>query len=180
MQFLRVKGWGGKRAGAGRKNLSGQVSHARRPTLLSRYPVHITLKLKKGLSSLRKKRFLSALRGGFVRAKRYKLAVLHFSIQSNHVHLLVEAPNNSSLSKGIQSLSSRFAKIIRRNAFKNGSAQSGSVFAGRYHMRILKTPSEVRNALEYILLNFSKHTRMIETIDRFSSGSSFSKWSVLL
>ena len=33
----------------------------------------------------------------------------------------------------------------------------GSVFADRYHDRVLKTPREVRNALRYVLGNGRKH-----------------------
>ena len=33
----------------------------------------------------------------------------------------------------------------------------GPVLAGRYHVRVLRTPREVRNALAYVLLNARKH-----------------------
>jgi hypothetical protein len=36
--------------------------------------------------------------------------------------------------------------------------RKGKVFADRYHMRILKTPTEVKNALRYVLDNRWKHT----------------------
>jgi hypothetical protein len=37
--------------------------------------------------------------------------------------------------------------------------RSGRVFADRYHSRILRTPSEVRNAVNYVLRNYRKHAQ---------------------
>jgi hypothetical protein len=34
---------------------------------------------------------------------------------------------------------------------------AGPVLHGRYHLRVLRTPREVRNALAYVLLNARKH-----------------------
>jgi hypothetical protein len=48
-------------------------------------------------------------------------------------------------------------RAIRR-AFNAGrEARRGKVFADRYHMRILNTPTEVKNALRYVLDNRWKH-----------------------
>jgi hypothetical protein len=38
----------------------------------------------------------------------------------------------------------------------------------------------MRRALAYVLLNFSKHTKLIEHIDDFSSGYSFRQWRELV
>ena len=35
--------------------------------------------------------------------------------------------------------------------------RSGAVLAERYHVRVLRTPREVRNALAYLLLNARRH-----------------------
>ena len=63
------------------------------------------------------------------------------------------------------------------------AARSGPVLAGRYHVKALKTPREVRNALAYVLLNARKHwkQRTGQTppvrLDEASSGCWFDGWS---
>ena len=58
------------------------------------------------------------------------------------------------------------------------------MLADRYHVRVLRTPREVRNALAYVLLNARKHAakagRMLSraiAIDPASSGRWFDGWS---
>ena len=59
---------------------------------------------------------------------------------------------------------------------------SGPVLRGRYHLRVLRTPREVRNALAYVLLNARKHWRERhgspppEGLDEASSGRWFEGW----
>jgi hypothetical protein len=56
------------------------------------------------------------------------------------------------------------------------------VLADRYHLRILRTPREVRNALTYVLLNARKHWRERHDalppvrVDAASSGRLFDGW----
>jgi hypothetical protein len=61
-------------------------------------------------------------------------------------------------------------------------ARRGKVMAGRYHVRHLTSPRQVRNALRYVLQNFRKHT-LTRTghpgparIDEASSGRWFTGW----
>ena len=54
--------WGGKREGAGRKpKRPGAVSHAKRPRLSRRYPVHISLGVDDHLPSLRRPDLLEGI-----------------------------------------------------------------------------------------------------------------------
>jgi hypothetical protein len=71
---------------------------------------------------------------------------------ADHLHFLVEARDRQCLTRGLQGLTIRIAK-----AWNKLWRRSGSVFADRYHDRILKTPREVRNALRYVLGNGKKH-----------------------
>ena len=93
--------WGGKRKGAGRKpkgKVAG-VSHGRRPDFAGRFPLHVTLKLERGLPSLRHKVPFAVLKRAFGAAtERFDFRIVHHSTQSNHVHLLVEAEDVGSLS----------------------------------------------------------------------------------
>jgi REP element-mobilizing transposase RayT len=175
LEFEKVKGWGGKRRGAGRKNRSGLVNHAKRERVDFKKPLHITLRLRKGVASLRTQKSLKNFRNAVGESKKFGLHVIHFSLLSNHIHMIVEARDSASLAAGMKSLCGRLGKFIRKI-----SGGKGAVFAGRFHMHLLKSPSEMKRALEYVLLNRAKHKDEIENIDEFSSGHAFREWSRLL
>jgi hypothetical protein len=78
---------------------------------------------------------------------------VHYSVQSNHVHLLVESDEHRALSRAMQGLATRLAKGLNRRLERRGP-----VFADRYHARALTTPLEVRRALIYVLHNHRRHT----------------------
>jgi REP element-mobilizing transposase RayT len=133
--------------------------------------VHVTLRVGPGLPSLR-----SQVLGGLVRRAlrdtwRRWFRVIHFSIQSNHLHLLVEADDGKALSRGSAALTIRIAR--RLNALLR---RSGTVFPERYHDRPLKTPREVRNAIVYVLMNAYKHNVVLNGLDPYSSGATFDGW----
>src|ERR1700689_4807196 len=86
------------------------------------------------------------------RSFRFDRWVVHFSIQSNHLHLIVEAANENALSRGMQGLSIRMARGAHR-ALGHG----GTVFSDRYHAHQLETPRETWAALLYVLQNWAKH-----------------------
>jgi REP element-mobilizing transposase RayT len=85
-------------------------------------------------------------------AERVDFRVVHYSLQDDHAHLLVEATNATALSDGMKSIAARLARAVNR-VF----GRSGAVLDGRYHHRALATPREVRAALAYVLLNARKH-----------------------
>jgi hypothetical protein len=89
--------------------------------------------------------------------------VLHYSVQADHVHLLVESAGRSALARGMKSIGARLARAIQR-AF----ALAGPVLDGRYHLRVLRTPREVRNALAYVLLNARHH--LLKLLKRFQGS----------
>ncbi|MGZ3723349.1 MAG: hypothetical protein ACXVA9_10485 [Bdellovibrionales bacterium] len=175
LEFKKVKGWGGKRRGAGRPNRTGQVSHAKRERVDFKKPLHITLKLKKGVANLRNRQTLMNFRNAVNSAKPFGLNVIHYSLQNDHVHLIVEAKDSASLGNGMKSLCCRVGKAVRKIA-----GGTGAVFMGRFHMHVLKTPTEMKRALEYVLLNTAKHMKHLEHIDEFSSGVAFAEWRKLI
>jgi hypothetical protein len=103
--------------------------------------------------------------------------VVHYSIQTNHVHLIVEAAGKQALGSGMKSIGSRLARAVNR-VF----SRVGPVVDGRYHLRVLRTPREVRNAIAYVLLNVRKHWRQRRgtappgRVDEASSGRWFNGW----
>ncbi len=163
LTLARKAGWGGARKGAGRGRKDGQagpgVPHLRRPPLDSRNPVHVTLKVRREVWSLRRGRSVRALKSAFTAVKANcavagvaHLRVVHFAILSNHLHLIVEAGDRLALSRGLQSLQIRMALALNRSM-----KRKGRVFADRFHAHILKTPTEVGRARRLVLENAAIH-----------------------
>ena len=171
------------RAGAGRKpGMNRRDPHGARPPLASRFPCHVTLKARRGLPSLRDVRFVRELERSLRGAcERGRFRVAHYAIQSDHVHLIVEASSREDLAAGMKSIGARFARAVNR-IFR----LHGSVLADRYHLHILRTPREVRNALAYVLLNARRHLAKRRgalttsaRVDPATSGRWFNGWRTL-
>ncbi len=151
------KSRGGPRTGAGRppKGERPGVSHQRRPALSRHHPIHVTQRIRGGLPSLRTHRLFSTTRKALSAGKeRFGFALIHFSVQSNHLHLIAEVESRAALTRGMQGLSVRLARALNRELGRHGP-----LFSDRYHARPLKTPRTVRLALRYVLLNARKHQR---------------------
>jgi REP element-mobilizing transposase RayT len=168
--------WGGRRDGAGRKP-SGErsgVPHTRRPEHQKRHPVHVTLRAQRGLPSLRRDILFSHVRKALASASRRWIRLLHFSVQADHVHLVVEAPDKENLSKGMRGLAIRVALSVNRAMRR----PRGKVWSDRYHARALRTPREVRRGFVYVLANWKKHVPGSRGFDRCSSAWWFDGWKV--
>ena len=163
---------------AQRRARGSLVPRVARPEIKARNPLHITLRAKRDVASLRSKgRFLrvrDALRAG---ADRFGMRVVQFAVMHDHVHLIVEAHDKDALSRGMQGLAIRLAKAINRRE------RRGKVFRDRYYAVILDSPRQVRQALSYVMLNGRRHDRKhgpvgpARWIDPFSSGYWFDGWS---
>ena len=151
---LPCRGRGGYRPGAGRpRRERAGVPHRRRPALAATFPVHVTLRARVGLPSLRAVESRRVLVAAIAAARdRFGCRVVHYSIQSNHVHLLCEANDQLSLSRGLRGLVIRMAR-----GFNRAHGLRGALWAERYHARILRTPRDVRNVLVYVLGNWRHH-----------------------
>lgn len=133
--------------------------------------MHVTLRAVSSVASLRRQTVFAGLHRAFRRASREWFRVVHFSVQANHVHLVVEASDKSALSRGMGGLSIRLARAI------NGKLRRrGRVWADRYHARALKTPTEVRRGLVYVLTNWRKHVPRAQGFDPCSSAIWFDGW----
>jgi REP element-mobilizing transposase RayT len=168
---------GGRRPGAGRKpGPRPIVPRVAREALASRFPVHVTLRVLEQLPSLREEPMLSTLLEALdAGADRLGMRVVHYSVQGDHLHLIVEARDATRLQRAMQGLSIRIAKALNRLI-----GRKGKLFADRYHARILRTPREVRIALVHVLGNAHEHAlakgRRLEGVDPCSSGPWFDGW----
>lgn len=127
--------------------------HHRRPSHRAQHPVHVTLRSL--CRSLRTQFVFPTVRGAIAAANRRqseRFRIVEFSVQGDHVHLLVEAGDRTALIEGMRGLSIRIARRV--NQLLN---RRGPFFADRWHGRALTSPRSVRNALVYVLGNFRKH-----------------------
>ena len=187
-QLVLFKKRGGKRRGAGRpaKGPRAGSPHQQRPYLHARYPVHITLRVVGAVGNLRRRCVYQAIREAtLTTARRESFRIVHISIQRTHVHLLVEAQDKVVLAKGMQGFQISAAKHLNAAISKGkpGPRRRGTVFPDRYHAVIIRSPTQARHALSYVLSNFRKHqedraTPMCEwKIDWFSSAVMFPDWA---
>src|SRR6476659_7829758 len=89
---LRARTWGGKRKGGGRPRTTGWVSRKPRPEFKKRYPLHITLRLRRNVGNLRSDEVFAEIQRAFLWGhEKFGMRMVEFSIQSDHIHLVVEA-----------------------------------------------------------------------------------------
>ena len=131
-----------------------RMPHDTRADFPSTNPCHVTLRVIPGLPSLRDGDVRREIEGAFRRGcTRESMRLVHYSIQDDHAHLIVEADGAQALGRGMKSLASLFAFAVNR-----GLDRKGKVLKDRYHRRVLASPRQVRNALAYVLLNARHHT----------------------
>ena len=115
--------------------------------------MHVTFRVACSLATLRGPRAFRAVEAALWQgAQRFGTALVQFSVQRNHVHLIVEAPEKRALMRAVKGLSVRIARALNRVR-----GQRGQVIGDRYHARLLRTPTEVRRAIHYIADNGRKH-----------------------
>lgn len=180
MKQLSFKKHGGKRTGAGRKNLAGEGFHERRPQLQARHPLHITIRLRDGLPNLRQRKVFTQIKRFIAAASEFGLRVNEFAVLRNHIHLIAEVDSTRALQSGMKSFNGRLARFLRRLEKIPKRSYPRGLFQGRYHLSVIKSSRQMRNTLKYVLLNAAQHMKRVTHIDRFSSGQNFPYWRELL
>jgi putative transposase len=183
----------GKKPGRKPKGARAGSRHAVRPELKAWQPVHIVLRVHPDVGGLRKRHMYAALREATLAAARRELhfseggafRIVHISIQQTHVHMLVEAEHKQALASGLQGFQISAAKHINRAYSERAGLarrRRGAVFPDRYHQEIIKTPTQARRALAYVLNNWRKHREdrvkaaRAWNVDAFSTGVLFTGW----
>jgi REP element-mobilizing transposase RayT len=152
------------------------VLHRARAPVPVECPVHVTLRVKPNLVSLRNGRLVREWRRSLADAsERGSFRVAHYSLQGDHAHLIVEAHGKHALACGMKSIAARLARAVNRI-----SGHRGPVLDGRYHHRSLRSPREVRRALAYVLLNARRHLIERRPLSRRAAvhldGASSARW----
>lgn len=166
--------WGGRRAGSGRKpsNPLRIADHDARQRFSKCTPVHVTLHVAPKLPSLRTRLHHAVVLRALTASSKREFRVVHYAVLSNHLHLICEAESERALSRGMQGVTVRLARGLNREWRRRGT-----VFDARYHVHVLKTPTEVRNALAYVFHNARRHGVPFRgTVDPFSSARWFESW----
>ena len=130
-----------------------------RPEVPSLRSVRLVREFERSLAKLRERR---------------DFRLVHYSLQGDHAHLIVETKDPEALGRGMKALGARLARAVNR-VFQ----RRGPVLADRYHLRVLRTPKEVRSTLAYVLLNARRHARKASRrlrCDPASSGRWFDGW----
>ncbi|MGZ3789003.1 MAG: hypothetical protein ACXVLQ_10790 [Bacteriovorax sp.] len=151
--------------GAGRPAIHDRgIRHIVRDEIKRTTPLHLTVKIEGKKAGIKNKNTLKVLHHAIKKARLLGLRILHYTLEYDHVHLLVETDNKKILGRGMQSFGICFSKGI--NKIKQ---TSGRVFKTRYHFRRLETPTECKNALNYILGNTIKHKHSSSIISPYNS-----------
>ena len=149
-------GPGGRRPGAGRpieRRKNKIVLHRSRPEFRKNTPCHITIRVRRDIANLRARKRSQVIRRSLTRAcKKPGFRIVDWSILGNHLHLIVEADGRKELGKGMQGFGISVAKSLNALA-----RRKGAVFTERYHLTLLRTPSQVRQARAYVIANYRKH-----------------------
>lgn len=156
-----------------RERRSSRVAHSARPEIHG--AAHVVLRICRGLPSLRTPRAYRVLERAFRLGKRRDgFRLIEFSVQQEHLHLVVEAEEKGKLSSGMQGLMIRIAKALNRLWRR----RIGTVFADRYFALVVKKRAQAWRTIRYVLNNGRKHGVWLarNQPDLFSSGRWFKRW----
>lgn len=183
---------GGKRKNAGRPPKGERPSerHVTRDRFDKLTVVHVTLRLVERYGTLRRRdAFLALRRATRAVLERPDFRIVHASPETDHLHLVVEAENHGGLSRGMQAFQISAAQHLNRVMEKRRKRRvRGQVFADRYNSRLVRSPTQARNVLNYVLNNWRRHrhddaeafgNERFWDVDYMSSAVSFSGWKEL-
>ena len=140
------------------------MSHHGRSGAARSAPYHAVWHTTEHVPSLRRGKIFRQLGESFRRChEKYGFRVVHFCVQSNHVHALVEADRVEAFSRGMQGLGVSMAKRINRV-----TGRRGHVFDDRFYARVLRSPREVANAVDYVLSGLSSAVLSAQDQRKFS------------
>ncbi len=182
---------GGKRERAGRpkKGYRASEKHQVRPFHRAAEPVHVIMRARQSVGSLRRHAIFLAIREATLVVAASEIypppfRIVHLSIQRSHIHLIVEAASRRELWKGMKAFGISAARRINAALpdAPNATSTGRPVFADRYHARPLRSPRQVRNCIAYVLNNWRHHDedrvplKRPWKVDPYSSSLSFDGW----
>lgn len=177
---------GGKRRGAGRKPVGprANTSHRSRPEIEASQALHITLRIAPEIGCMRRRETFRAIRDASKTAAKHEaFRIVHLTIQGTHLHLLAEAEDKHALARGMQSFKVSAARHVNKALGDEHQRRRGRVFADRYHLVVITSPTQMRCTLSYVLNNWRHHhdwrTAPGWLVDPYSTGYAFRGWCEL-
>jgi REP element-mobilizing transposase RayT len=135
----------------------------------------VTLRVLDDVGRLRRRDAFHAVRKAMlVTATREDFRIVHLSIQGNHIHVICEAASREALTSAMTAF-----KTSAGRRLNSAVGRTGQVFADRYHVEVLSTPRQVRNAIAYVLNNWRRHGEdrgASYRVDPYSTGIYFRGW----
>jgi REP element-mobilizing transposase RayT len=158
---LTLSNW--KRAGRTAIHDKG-IRHISREDIKKPTSLHLTIKVRENKADIKNKQILKALHHSIKRARMKRLKIVHYTLEYNHIHLLVEAEIKQLVHQGMQAFGISLAKKI--NTIKR---LKGTVYKHRYHLRKINSPRDLKNVLHYIFNNGIHHKRTSNVLDSYNS-----------
>lgn len=140
------------------------IRHIKREKFYKSRSLHLTIKVRENKADIQNKRILKALHHAIIRARLKKLKIIHYTLEYNHVHLLVEAENHHVAHQAMQALGISLSKAINKIKRK-----TGTVYKYRYHLRKITGLRDLKNVTNYIFNNGIKHKRTRTQLDPYNS-----------
>ena len=117
----------------------------------------MTIRVRNDMPSLRCVRLVRELERSFREpCERGRFRLVHYSIQSNHVHMIVEAASSLDLAAGMKSIGARLARAVNRVLRRRGP-----VLADRYHAHVLRTPRDLLRAAWWLCDLGARPSRLV-------------------
>ena len=158
---------------AGRKAIHDKgIRHTSREFISRPSALHLTVKLKR--ADIQNKVILRILKHAIYRSRLQGIRIVHFTLEHDHVHLYAECGSNLVLAKGMKAFGVTLVKGI--NKLKRSK---GTLYKYRFHLRILKTPRDAKNVINYILKNGIKHRRTLKVINPYNSALALHDFGLL-
>jgi REP element-mobilizing transposase RayT len=158
LTFMNLKG-------AGRPAINDPgIRHTKRPYIKKPASLHLTIKVKKNKAEIKNKSVLKILKRAIFNSRKQGLKVIHFSLEYDHVHLLIEAENNHTLGKGMQAFGVTLSKAINRL-----KKLKGGVYKHRYHFRQISSTRDLKRVMNYIFTNGIKHGATKNIVNSYNS-----------
>lgn len=115
-------------------------------------PIHVTMRGQCYINDLRRDEVYRLLVDVLARYRDDRFdggafRIIHFSLQDNHLHLIVEAVSDHAFRRGMRSFTINFARAINAVIGAHGRVWF------RYHSTVIKTKRYARNCIAYVLGN---------------------------
>lgn len=138
--------------------------------------MHVTVRRRDGLPSFRRQRVLDLVHALMREKNDDSFQLVHYSIQSNHVHFVAEARDRRVVTRKMQGFMVAFAKRLNKML-----SRIGKVWADRYFARDITGSREMKHVLAYVFHSAKKHgviTKGARIVDIFSNAVHFDGWDV--